>query len=298
MTLHRVTSLTQRWNVQRETVNRRLAFLKIEATWKDSHSYINSQQLKQADDLHHHLLQNKPYYTFAKPVTEKKNKSGEDDRYGKIYFIGSRTSGPVKIGFSGQSDLKSRLSQLQTSSPEHLEILGSFSGYIKNEKKVHDFLAPHRLRGEWFEREAALAVHNCICSKRTTPDSAFVEDLYYASSSVHDPRRSSEEDEADEDTLSFSVAHDLLHDYYSTLRGATPDEPLPFRAWLLPQTERDDPTGDLAKDVKIDSEFPAVASLLEYLEYIRYLAGSSAVTRTVVDAWVECRNAIFTLDRS
>ena len=298
MTLHRVTSLTRRWNVQRETVTRRLAFLKIEATWKDSHSYIDSQQLKQADDLHHHLLQNKPYCTFVKSVIEKKNKTGEDDRYGKVYFIGDEDLGPIKIGFSSQSDLKLRLGQLQTASPSRLEIIGSFNGYVKNEQKVHRFLAPHRLRGEWFDREAALAVYNCICSKRTVPDSEFVEDLFYATSSVHDPRKSSDEDEDDEDTLSFSVAHDLLHAYYSTLRGATPDEPLPLRAWLLFQVERDDAMGDLAKDAKDDFKFPTVASLPGYLEYIRYFAGSSAVTRTVVDAWVECRNAIFTLDRS
>jgi hypothetical protein len=290
-----MADLAKRWGVTANTVSRRLTYLKIKPIRQGNYRYITVEQLKRADALDQHVCKNKVMYTFIEPVIIEDEK---EERYGKIYFIGSRTSGPVKIGFSGQSDLKSRLSQLQTSSPEHLEILGSFSGYIKNERKVHNFLALHRLRGEWFEREAALAVHNCICSKRTMPDSEFVEDLYYAASSVHDPRKSSEEDEADEDTLSFSVAHDLLHAYYSTMRGAIPDEPLPFRAWLLSQTERDDPTGDLAKDVKDDSEFPPVASLPEYLEYIRNVASSSAVTRTVVDAWVECRNVIFILDRS
>lgn len=297
MTLFRVNTLTRRWNVQRETVLRRLTFLGIEATWKDSHSYIDSQQLKYADDLHHHLLQNKPYYMFTKTVIEKKNKNQECDRYGKVYFIGDGNLGPIKIGFSSQSDLKSRLGQLQTASPNQLEIIGSFNGYVKNEQKVHHFLAPHRLRGEWFEREAALAVYNCICSKATMPHSEFVEDLFYAASSVHDPRKSSEEDEGDEDSLPFYVAHELLSDYYSTIKSSAPDQPLPLRAWLLSQVERDHPVGDLAKDVKDDSEFAAVASLPEYLEYIRYVASSSAVTRTVVDAWVECRNAVSTLDR-
>jgi hypothetical protein len=298
MTLFRVANLTHRWNVQRETVTRRLVFLGIKATWKDSHSYIDSQQLKYADDLHHHLLQSKPYHAFTKTVIEKENKNQEGDRYGKVYFVGDGDLGPVKIGFSSQSDLKSRLGQLQTASPNQLEIIGSFDGYVKNEQKVHRFLAPHRLRGEWFEREAALAVYNCICSKRTMPNSTFVEDLFYAASSVHDPRKSSEEDEADEDSLPFHVAHELLSAYYSTIKGSAPDQPLPLRAWLLSQTERDCPTGDLAKDVKDDPGFPAVASLPEYLEYIRYVASSSAVTRTVVDAWVECRNAILALDRS
>lgn len=290
MTLHRVTSLTQRWNVQRETVNRRLAFLKIEATWKDSHSYINSQQLKQADDLHHHLLQNKPYYTFAKPVTEKKNKSGEDDRYGKVYFIGSRISGPVKIGFSGQSDLKSRLSQLQTSSPEHLEILGSFSGYIKNEKKVHDFLAPHRLRGEWFEREAALAVCNYFNSEKKS--SKFADEFSNVAWSLDSAEDNENDDDDCEEPLVVTVGRALLLDYWLRLRNASPDQPLPFRAWLLTQTERDHATADLANDYKNDPRFPAVASLPEYLEYV---SGSWDVTRTIVDAWVECHSAIFSL---
>jgi hypothetical protein len=231
----------------------------------------------------------------AKPMTEKKNKKEECDRYGKIYFIGDGDLGPVKIGFSGQSDLKLRLGQLQTASPNQLEVLGFFNGYMKSEQKVHCLLASHRLCGEWFEREAALAVYNCICSKKTMPDSEFVEDLFYTS--IYDARKSLEENETDENNFSFYIAEQLLDDYCRTIKESFPDQHLPLRAWLCSQTERDHPTGDLAKDIKSDSEFPAVASLPEYLKYMSHVSGLSAVTRTVVDAWVECRNAICTLDQ-
>jgi hypothetical protein len=230
-------------------------------------------------------------------MTEKKSKNQECDRYGKIYFIGDGNLSPIKIGFSGQSDLKSRLGQLQTASPNQLEILGFFDGYMKNEQMVHHFLASHRLCGEWFEREAAIAVCNCICSKKTVTDSEFVEDLFYAAHSVHDPRKSSEANETDEDSLPLDVARDLLVDYYYTMKASSPDQPLPLRSWLLSQTERDHYIGDLAKDVKRDSKFPAVASLPEYLEYVRHVPNSFAVTRTVVDAWVECVSAIRILDK-
>jgi len=225
-------------------------------------------------------------------MIEKKSKDQESNRYGKIYFIGNGDLGPIKIGFSGQSDLKLRLGQLQTASPSQLDVLGFFDGYIKSEQKVHHLLASHRLCGEWFEREAALAVCNCICSKETMPDSKFVENLLFAAHSVHDPRKSSEENENEEYSLSFGVACDLLRDYYYRIKDCSPDQPLPLRSWLLSQTERDHYIGALARDVKCDSKFPAVASLPEYLEYMRYFTTNPAVTRAVIEAWEECIGAI------
>jgi len=279
-----MADLAKRWGVTANTVSRRLTYLKIKPIRQGNYRYITVEQLKRADALDQHVCKNKVMYTFIEPVTIEDEK---EERYGKIYFIGSRASGPVKIGFSGQSDLKSRLSQLQTSSPEHLEILGSFSGYIKNEKKVHDFLAPHRLRGEWFEREAALAVCNYFNSEKKS--NKFADEF----SNVACLLEGDETDDGDrEEPLVVEVSRALLLDYWQRLRKTSPDQPLPFRAWLLTQTERDHATADLANDCKCDPRFPAVASLPEYLEYV---SGSWDVTRTIVDAWVECHSAIFSL---
>jgi hypothetical protein len=279
-----MADLAKRWGVTANTVSRRLTYLKIKPIRQGNYRYITVEQLKRADALDQHVCKNKVMYTFMEPVIIEDEK---EERYGKIYFIGSRTSGPVKIGFSSQSDLKSRLGQLQTSSPEHLEILGSFSGYIKNERKVHDLLAPHRLRGEWFERKAALAVCNYFNSEKKS--NKFADEFSNVACSL-------EGDETDdgnhEEPLAVEVAQALLLDYWQRLRNASPDQPLPFRAWLLTQTERDHATADLANDCKCDPDFPAVASLPEYLQHVD---GSWDVTRTVVDAWMECHSAVFSL---
>jgi hypothetical protein len=282
-----MADLAKRWGVTANTVSRRLTYLKIKPKRQGNYRYITVEQLNRADALDQHVCKNKVMYTFVEPAIIEDEK---EERYGKIYFIGSRSSGPIKIGFSGQSDLKSRLSQLQTSSPEHLEILGSFSGYLKNERKVHDFLALHRLRGEWFERDAALAV--CNYFKTEKKNNKFAGELSDVAWSLDGVKDDEYDDDSYEEPLAVAVGRALLLDYWERLWKSYPDEPLPFRAWLLTQAERDHATAELANDCKHDPRFPAVASLPEYLQHV---SGSWEVTRTVIDAWVECHAAVFSL---
>jgi len=71
-----------------------------------------------------------------------------------IYFIQAKPSKSIKIGkTSGR--LIDRLANLQTSCPEELWILSAFQVEcgVDNmlEEWIHDFLADHRIRGEWFK---------------------------------------------------------------------------------------------------------------------------------------------------
>lgn len=82
-----------------------------------------------------------------------------------IYFIGSGKTGPVKIGFTSRRDgVQDRLSSLQTGNPEELSVLAVIEGSQKGESQIHKALAANRLKGEWFEREPALAILTALVS--------------------------------------------------------------------------------------------------------------------------------------
>lgn len=67
-----------------------------------------------------------------------------------IYFIRAKQSGRVKIGYTG-GDGASRLAQLQTGSPEQLELLATIDGGLDVEKRFHELFDKCRVHGEWFQ---------------------------------------------------------------------------------------------------------------------------------------------------
>lgn len=76
-----------------------------------------------------------------------------------IYF--ARGDDYIKIGFSVL--VKGRLLALNTASPNELELLATVPGSMAFERAIHQWLAPYRLRGEWFRdcapvREAITAI--------------------------------------------------------------------------------------------------------------------------------------------
>jgi hypothetical protein len=66
-----------------------------------------------------------------------------------VYFIAAQ-SGPIKIGIAVNP--LARLSGLQTSHHEKLELLATCGGGMGQEKRYHYQFRKHRLKGEWFER--------------------------------------------------------------------------------------------------------------------------------------------------
>jgi hypothetical protein len=75
---------------------------------------------------------------------------------GLVYFVGAAKKWPVKIGWTVRVD--GRIPSLQTGTWESLICHGTLPGTKADEMAIHAELEPYRIRGEWFEREPALAL--------------------------------------------------------------------------------------------------------------------------------------------
>lgn len=67
---------------------------------------------------------------------------------GYIYFVTFDLE-TVKVGFA--TDVRSRLSQIQVSSPAELTEIVRYLGTPDDEGRIHNLLRQHRIRGEWFD---------------------------------------------------------------------------------------------------------------------------------------------------
>jgi len=69
---------------------------------------------------------------------------------GRIYFVLAPNYFRIKIGYTS-GDPVDRLRQLQSGSPESLQLLGSLSGSRVIEKWIHHHFDHLRQKGEWFD---------------------------------------------------------------------------------------------------------------------------------------------------
>jgi Meiotically up-regulated gene 113 len=205
--------------------------------------------------------------------------------YGIVYFIGAAEAGPVKIGFTADRTAGSRLAQLQTGSHEALVVLGTVEAGPAVERAIHKVLNAHCIRGEWFERESALALCSRLNETASRHSGDFIRRLMRAADMylVCDQVDGSIESKV-ASSLVFNIAHEL--------QNVNTDKPLPFQSWLKGQVDRDDPTGDLAKDFANSATFPGVGNLETYLAFIEETEGNAAMIRAVMDAWIECDLAV------
>lgn len=74
-------------------------------------------------------------------------------KQGYIYVIDC--AGHIKIGYSTTPQM--RLNNLRSSSPFEITVLRIFEGTLEEEQALLGKFAAHRLRGEWFKQEGALA---------------------------------------------------------------------------------------------------------------------------------------------
>lgn len=65
-----------------------------------------------------------------------------------VYFIQAVDGGPIKIGSSGNPDM--RLSDLQVANPKVLRILATMPGGTPQEWALHEQFKKYRVQGEWF----------------------------------------------------------------------------------------------------------------------------------------------------
>lgn len=69
----------------------------------------------------------------------------------------NRVWGPIKIGFTDDYNLNSRLDCLQTGNPYRLRVVGVIAaGTFEDEHKIHGLFSDSRLCGEWFRFTSAL----------------------------------------------------------------------------------------------------------------------------------------------
>ena len=73
---------------------------------------------------------------------------------GTVYFIQAGNDGPVKIGFT--SDVEKRRVQLQIGCPHPLKVIREVDGDLAVERAFHDRFRSRRIRGEWFQFDAAM----------------------------------------------------------------------------------------------------------------------------------------------
>lgn len=71
-----------------------------------------------------------------------------------IYFIQAGEGGPIKIGYSANP--AARLVKVQADNPAECVLLGQVLGEKADEARLHNMLARHRLRGEWFAPSPAV----------------------------------------------------------------------------------------------------------------------------------------------
>lgn len=87
-----------------------------------------------------------------------------------IYFARYGETGPIKIGRA--DDPHRRVQDLNVATPVQLVLLGAmFSEYADTEEdEIHQRLAVHHVRGEWFEATAVLAEMDRSGSRLLSPD--------------------------------------------------------------------------------------------------------------------------------
>ena len=111
--------------------------------------------------------------SFAELVTGKANRANSDlvpsfseemqadasglrwSEFGSGYVYFLRSGSHMKIGFS--SDVKARVTKLQTGNPERISFIGARPGSPDDEARIHDVFAEYRDTGEWFTNGIRLA---------------------------------------------------------------------------------------------------------------------------------------------
>lgn len=69
---------------------------------------------------------------------------------GTIYYIRCSETNFIKIGYTRGNPL-ARMASLQTGTPSKLGLMAVHPGSMEMERKIHEKLAAHRVRGEWFD---------------------------------------------------------------------------------------------------------------------------------------------------
>jgi hypothetical protein len=87
-----------------------------------------------------------------------------DDSGSFVYIMQSGDDGPIKVGVS--RDPERRLRQVRVLGPAPLRLLAKIPGGEREETALHHLHREHRLHGEWFAPQSALAEFARLVSRR------------------------------------------------------------------------------------------------------------------------------------
>jgi hypothetical protein len=90
----------------------------------------------------------------------------------RAYIIRGKITGLLKIGIA--RDVKNRIADLQSGSPDILELIWSGAGCRGSESEVHQEFADLRLHGEWFTPDPRIDDFLAICELTSDLFDAFV----------------------------------------------------------------------------------------------------------------------------
>lgn len=85
----------------------------------------------------------------------------------QVYFLRQIGTDRIKIGYS--CNMNGRISALNTSMPEKLELLATVSGARDAEARLHKRFARYRIKGEWYRLEGKLAEYVAKLPKPKKP---------------------------------------------------------------------------------------------------------------------------------
>ena len=96
-----------------------------------------------------------------------------------IYFVQRGQAGPIKIGYTSKDDVRDRIANLQTASPEPLNLLGCIDGGREKEQALHRLFSAHRLHGEWFDATPKIFIYllGLILGRELTPAPTPAEEI-------------------------------------------------------------------------------------------------------------------------
>jgi len=85
---------------------------------------------------------------LATPVRYRESYVPFMERRGVVYFMREGADGPIKIGWSQNTD--ARRAGLQTANPRRLQVIGHVPGTRRDEANLHARFSHLRMEGEWF----------------------------------------------------------------------------------------------------------------------------------------------------
>lgn len=82
-----------------------------------------------------------------------------------IYFIKIKDQDYLKIGFTGNNKINSRLASIRTCIPFEIEVIALIEGDIMLESQLHNKFSLYNIRGEWFVYNEIIQDYINSCDK-------------------------------------------------------------------------------------------------------------------------------------